>query len=125
MQHFNEDFVSIISTLHTCFGTYRPSSNVNNALFIYANILKAVAIGHFSYQPNYCKYAVLYQHKKTEANQNMTLCDNKSIINTRHRRFIAAVETDCPQQEAWYTEESTRHKMYRWPTASDRSQLPI
>jgi hypothetical protein len=53
MQHFNEDFVSIISTLHTCFGTYRPSSGVNNALFIYANILKAMAIVHFYINSNY------------------------------------------------------------------------
>jgi hypothetical protein len=35
----------------TCLGTYRPSSGVNSALFIYANILEAMAIGHFSYQP--------------------------------------------------------------------------
>jgi hypothetical protein len=35
----------------TCFGTRRPASGVNSALFIYANILKAMAIGHFSYQP--------------------------------------------------------------------------
>jgi hypothetical protein len=35
----------------TCFGTYPPSSGVDSTLFIYANILKAMAIGHFSYQP--------------------------------------------------------------------------
>jgi hypothetical protein len=35
----------------TCFGSYRPSSGVDSTLFIYANILKAMAIGHFLYQP--------------------------------------------------------------------------
>jgi hypothetical protein len=35
----------------TCFGSYRPSSGVDSILFIYANILKAVAIGYFLYQP--------------------------------------------------------------------------
>jgi hypothetical protein len=49
---------------------------------------------------------------------------NKSVINTRHHRFIAAGEIDCPQRKAWYTEESTRRTMDRWPTASSRSQLP-
>jgi hypothetical protein len=48
---FNMIFVSIISTLH--YGAYRPSSGVNRALFTYANILKAMAVGHFSYRPKF------------------------------------------------------------------------
>jgi hypothetical protein len=46
MQHFNGDFY-VYYKYTTCFGSYRPSSGVDNTLFIYANILKAMAIGYF------------------------------------------------------------------------------
>jgi hypothetical protein len=47
MQHFNEDFVSIISTLHV--SALIGHLQVLTVLYLfYANILKAMAIGHFS-----------------------------------------------------------------------------
>jgi hypothetical protein len=54
MQRFNKDFC-VYYKYTTCFGACRPSSGVNSALFIYANILKAIrmAMGHFSYQPKF------------------------------------------------------------------------
>jgi hypothetical protein len=52
MQRFNKDFC-VYYKYTTCFGSCRPSSGVNSPLFIYANILKAMSIGHFSYQPKF------------------------------------------------------------------------
>jgi hypothetical protein len=50
MQHFNEDFVSIISTLHVS-ALIGHLQVLTVLLFIYANILKVMAIGYFLYQP--------------------------------------------------------------------------
>jgi predicted ATP-grasp superfamily ATP-dependent carboligase len=58
MQHFNEDFVSIISMLHV-------SALIGHlqVLFIYANILKAMAIGHLSYQSK-LRVAIVVRYKQ-------------------------------------------------------------
>jgi hypothetical protein len=50
MQHLMKN-LCLLYKYTTCFGTYQPASGVDSTLFIYTNILKAVAIGDFSYQP--------------------------------------------------------------------------
>jgi hypothetical protein len=65
MQYFNEDFC-VYCKYTTCFGSYRSSSGVDSTLFIYADIrlvLKAMALGNFSYQPK-LRVAIVVRHKQ-------------------------------------------------------------
>jgi hypothetical protein len=61
MQHFNEDFVSIISTLHV--SAFISHLQVLTILYLFANILRAMVTGHFSYQPK-LRVAIVVRHRQ-------------------------------------------------------------
>jgi hypothetical protein len=89
MQHFNEDFC-VYYKYTTCFGIYQPSSGVDSTLFIYANLLKAMALGNFSYQAK-LRVAMVVRHKQKYVTNIIYIYIYIYLYIWKNRRFLTEI----------------------------------